>query len=83
MTAQIPQNRIVILGAGRTITGNVPSALMSVDPSNRVMDWLLAAFAELPSSEVIFVTGRYSSCVAARLAKTVGRNQQPALSQAL
>ena len=56
-TGQIPENRIVILGAGRTLKGSIPSALMNVDSTRRVMDWLLSAFSALPSCEVNFVGG--------------------------
>ena len=37
--------RVVILGAGRSPSGNLPSAMVSVDANHQLMDWLLTAFS--------------------------------------
>jgi len=52
-----PEYRVVILGAGRNVRGDMPSAMVSVDPSHHVLDWLLSLFEDLPSVEVNFVAG--------------------------
>jgi choline kinase len=49
--------QVVILGAGRSLRGGVPSAIASIDEHGRVMDWLLDAFGALGSHEVCFVGG--------------------------
>ncbi len=50
-------DRVVILGAGRGVTGSLPPAMVNVDPEHRLLDWLLAAFAVLPEPEICFVGG--------------------------
>jgi len=47
----------VILGAGRNVRGDVPTAMVNVDGRGCVLDWLLSAFSALPSVEVAFVSG--------------------------
>lgn len=54
---EIPEYRVVILGAGRNVRGSMPSAMVNVDPSHHVLDWLLSLFEELSSVEVNFVAG--------------------------
>ena len=52
-----PKNRVVILGAGKNIRGSLPPAMVSIDPSRRVLDWLLSSFSVLSSAEIDFVAG--------------------------
>ncbi len=47
----------MILGAGRAVRGGLPSAVVDIDGNGRVMDWLLAAFAELGEPAIHFVGG--------------------------
>jgi choline kinase len=54
---EAPERRVVILGAGRGVTGNLPPAMVPVDPEHRVLDWLLSSFAPLPDCEIFFVGG--------------------------
>ncbi|MEP6624387.1 MAG: PEP-utilizing enzyme [Acidimicrobiia bacterium] len=49
--------QVVILGAGRSVRGGVPSAMVDIDERGRVMDWLLDAFAVLGDPEIYFVGG--------------------------
>src|SRR4051794_1686447 len=49
--------QVVILGAGRSIRGALPSAMVDIDEHGRVLDWLLDAFAVLPEPDVAFVGG--------------------------
>lgn len=49
--------RVVILGAGPNVKGDLPPAMVAIDQGLRVLDWLLASFAVLPSPEVFFVGG--------------------------
>ena len=49
--------QVVILGAGRSVRGGVPSAMVDIDERGRVMDWLLDAFAVLDDPEIYFVGG--------------------------
>jgi choline kinase/phosphohistidine swiveling domain-containing protein len=48
---------VVILGAGRNVSGNLPSAVVSIDEGHRVLDWLLATFGALGGPQVHFVGG--------------------------
>ncbi len=59
-------DRVVILGAGRGVTGSLPPAMVNVDPEHRLLDWLLAAFAVLPEPEICFVGGYEVEAVEAR-----------------
>jgi choline kinase len=43
---------VVILGAGRNVSGNLPSAVVSIDEGHRVLDWLLATFGALGGPQV-------------------------------
>jgi choline kinase len=49
--------QVVILGAGRSVRGALPSAMVDIDERGRVLDWLLDAFAVVDGSEVAFVGG--------------------------
>ena len=49
--------QVVILGAGRSVRGAVPSAMVDIDERGRVLDWLLDAFAVLGEPEIYFVGG--------------------------
>ncbi len=49
--------QVVILGAGRAVTGAVPSAVVGVDDGHRVLDWQLDAFKALGDCDVCFVAG--------------------------
>ena len=49
--------QVVILGAGRSVRGALPSAMVDIDEHGRVLDWLLDAFAVLDGPEVAFVGG--------------------------
>lgn len=49
--------QVVILGAGRSVRGALPSAMVDIDEHRRVMDWLLDAFAVLERPEIAFVGG--------------------------
>jgi len=62
----LPAHRVVILGAGRNIRGQVPTAIVDIDRGRCVLDWLLAAFSALPCVEVHFVSGYRASAVADR-----------------
>lgn len=55
--SRLPSNRLVILGAGRNISGDLPSAVVRVDPNHRVLDWLIAGFQALPDTKTCFVGG--------------------------
>jgi choline kinase len=50
-------DHVVILGAGRGVRGNLPSAIVGIDEHSSVMDWLLDAFAVLDEPLVTFVGG--------------------------
>lgn len=54
---KVPEYRVVILGAGKNVRGDLPSAMVNVDPSHHVLDWLLSLFEDLSSVEVNFVAG--------------------------
>ncbi|MBB83428.1 MAG: hypothetical protein CL931_06420 [Deltaproteobacteria bacterium] len=54
---QIPDYRVVILGAGRNVRGALPAALSPIGTEGRLLDWLLSAFAALPEAEIDFVSG--------------------------
>lgn len=56
--------RVVILGAGRSLKGNLPAALVQTDPGHRVLDWQLASFEGLPGVEVDFVGGFKADSIA-------------------
>ena len=49
--------QVVILGAGRSVRGASPSAMVDIAERGRVLDWLLDAFAVLDAAEVAFVAG--------------------------
>ena len=53
----VPDFRVVILGAAPTAHGQMLPAMVQVDRGRRTLDWLLAAFAHLPNSQVEFVSG--------------------------
>ena len=53
----VPSPRAVILGAGRSIRGSGPSAMVVTDENHRVLDWLLDAFSWLHDPEVYFIGG--------------------------
>ena len=50
-------DRVVILGAGRSIKGGSPAAVVETDANHRVLDWLLDSFSVLSSPEVYFIGG--------------------------
>lgn len=58
-----PAYRVVILGAGRSVRGNLPAAMVDIDHRGCVLDWLLAAFSTLRSAEVNFVGGYMAHAV--------------------
>ena len=58
-----PEYRVIILGAGKNTSGNIPSAMVSVDKKNRVLDWILNAFSILPEHDVCFVGGYKANIV--------------------
>jgi len=49
--------QVVILGAGRALRGDVPSAMQAAGGGERVLDWILHAFEPLPEARVSFVAG--------------------------
>jgi choline kinase/phosphohistidine swiveling domain-containing protein len=51
------RRRVVILGAGRSTSGSLPSALIGIDGEHRVLDWLLDSFSVLGAPEVFFAAG--------------------------
>ena len=59
-------DQVVILGAGRSVRGALPSAIVAIDGHGRVMDWLLAAFAALGRPRVCFVAGYQADYVVER-----------------
>jgi len=58
-----PEYRVVILGAGRCIRGSLPSAMVNIDPTHRLLDWLLPSFSILPSKEIDFVAGHMATVI--------------------
>jgi choline kinase/phosphohistidine swiveling domain-containing protein len=63
---RIPRHRVVILGAGRSVRGHLPSAIVRTDPHRRVLDWLLTAFGVIPDADVCFVGGYLANEVMAQ-----------------
>ncbi len=61
-----PGSRIIILGAGRSLVGDMPSAMVSIDSGSKVLDWLLSSFGILDDSQVFYVGGYRVSEVEAR-----------------
>ncbi len=57
MSDSSTHDQVVILGAARALRTDLPPALVSVDGNDRVMDWLLSAFAVLNEPEIHFVSG--------------------------
>ncbi len=53
----LPVHRVIILGAGRSMHGAVPSAVIPVNQHGCVLDWLLGAFSPLRQAEVCFIGG--------------------------
>lgn len=51
------KSRVVILGAGRPYRASLPSVLVFTSGNQRVLDWVIAAFSSLASSEFHFVGG--------------------------
>jgi choline kinase/phosphohistidine swiveling domain-containing protein len=51
------RHQVAILGAGRGLRGSRSSAMIDIDGTGRVMDWLLAAFGVLGDPDVSFVGG--------------------------
>jgi len=49
--------KVVILGAGRPYRSSLPSALVFTSGNQRVLDWVIAAFAHLEPAEFCFVGG--------------------------
>jgi choline kinase len=58
-----PDCRVVILGAGRSMKGSLPPAMVHVDSARRVLDFLLSSFSALPSAEIDFVAGYMANVV--------------------
>ena len=52
--------QVIILGAGRSITGGSPSAVTITDEHHRVLDWILDAFSALEDPEVYFIGGYHA-----------------------
>ncbi len=62
----LPEHRVVILGAGRAMSGHLPSAVANLQDGHRLLDWLLDAFNCLTEVEVVFVGGYMASEVVNR-----------------
>lgn len=54
---QLPEHRVVILGAGVSARGDVPSALHPTGDGRRTLDWILSAFGTLGRVQTEFVAG--------------------------
>lgn len=54
---EMPDYRVVILGAGANLRGGFPAALSPIGDRGRLLDWLLSAFEGLPDCEFDFVSG--------------------------
>ena len=63
-SAASARHRVVILGAGRSVSGSAPSAMVPIGERQRVLDWLLASFAVLDAPQVHFVGGYRAGDVA-------------------
>ncbi len=61
-----PDYRVVILGAGRGVHGDLPSAVSPVNHHGCVLDWIISAFAQLPDAEIRFVGGYRADVVMER-----------------
>jgi len=48
---------VVILGAGRSLKGSEPSALVRTDENHRVLDWVLESFSSLHEPNIYFIGG--------------------------
>ena len=53
----IPDYRVVILGAGNNVRGDMPAAMVPIGGQGRLLDWLLSAFDSIPAVEINFVSG--------------------------
>ncbi len=53
----IPDYRVIILGAGQNVRGDLPAAMVPVGDQGRLLDWLLSAFHHVPGVEIDFVSG--------------------------
>jgi choline kinase len=53
----IPDYRVVILGAGQNVRGDMPAAMVPVGGQGRLLDWLLSAFQSIPVVEIDFISG--------------------------
>ncbi|MEA3347336.1 MAG: PEP-utilizing enzyme [Candidatus Auribacterota bacterium] len=60
---KIPKYRVVILGAGRGARGSLPSAVVNIDPTHRVLDWQLDSFSLLSSAQIDFVAGYMANVI--------------------
>ena len=56
-SAPNPRHHVVILGAGRGVSGGGPSAMVTIGGRGRVLDWLLSSFSVLDGPEIHFVGG--------------------------
>lgn len=54
---QLPDHRVVILGAGISARGDVPSALHPTGDGRLTLDWILSAFGGLDHVQTEFVAG--------------------------
>ena len=63
-------DQVVILAAGKASRGRAPSAVMPIGPDSLVLDWLLDAFAVLPSALVTVVAGYRFEDIAARYSQS-------------
>lgn len=67
--AEVPGYRVVILGAGRSARGGLPTAIVDIGRQGCVLDWLLSAFSVLPSPDVHFVSGYKAGTIMNRFPK--------------
>ncbi len=66
---EVPAHRVVILGAGRSVRGGLPTAIVDIGRQGCVLDWLLSAFSVLPSPDVHFVSGYKAGTIMNRFPK--------------
>ena len=58
--------RVIVLGAGRAGKGNLPTALVTINDNQRVLDWILASFSPLQEPACYFVGGYLAGAIASR-----------------
>jgi choline kinase/phosphohistidine swiveling domain-containing protein len=52
-----PESRVIILGAGKSVRGNLPPALTRVNADSCVLDWQIDSFSALTSYHINVVVG--------------------------